>query len=76
MLKMPRLAAFALGPAWRSLIQCIGLAEQYLPLQYQVEDVARIVVAKPGKEFLIEACVATTATYGDRMRSVVRSKCV
>ena len=44
--------------------------------QYTIEEIERVLVAQEGKQYVLEACVATTATYGDRMRSVVRTRCV
>ena len=45
-----------------------------LQLQYKVEEIERVLKAQAGKQYMLEACVATTATYGDRMRSVIKSK--
>ena len=44
-------------------------------MQYKVEEIERVLVAQEGKQYVVEACVATTATYGDRMRSIIKSRC-
>ena len=41
-----------------------------LRLQFKTEELQRVTVCQPGKQYSIEACVATTATYGDRFRCV------
>lgn len=43
-------------------------------LQYDCEEVFRLLEAEPGKRYLVEACVATTAQYGDRFRALVRQE--
>lgn len=43
-------------------------------VQYKVEEIERVVTAQEGKQYVVEACVATTATYGDRMRSIIQMR--
>ena len=38
--------------------------------QYRNEELMRVVEAAPGAEYVLEFCVATTATYGDKFRPV------
>ena len=69
------LASDHLRPSALSSVQAdAGTSLVVWVLQYKVEEIERVLVAQEGKQYAIEACVATTATYGDRMRSVVKSK--
>ena len=64
--------------SWRELL-CHDQQRQALNAaacaQYKVDEVQRCTEAVPGKAYKLEACVVTTATYGDKFRPVILHTC-
>ncbi|KAK9843301.1 hypothetical protein WJX74_010063 [Apatococcus lobatus] len=53
------------------MTSCSGTS---MGLKFKTEELQRVTVCQPGKQYEVEACVATTATYGDRFRCICRYK--
>ncbi|KAK9803004.1 hypothetical protein WJX73_009310 [Symbiochloris irregularis] len=62
------------GNALEGKLRKHGCSSFSMGMKYNIEEIERVLVAQEGKQYVLEACVATTATYGDRMRSIVKTK--
>lgn len=56
------------------LLQYLPSWSPCFPVQYQNQELFRLVEVQPGQRYTVEVCVFTTAMYGDRFRPMLRQE--
>lgn len=55
----------------------VRFGAQAMGMKFETEELQRCRAAEPGAgAYAVDSCVATTAKYGDKFRTLVRSRCV